>query len=487
MPVSARSRPALIAGLLFVVGLVALVGTGRWLAGGTVAYPLDDTYIHLAVARTLSEFGTWGVNPGELASASSSPGWTMLVAAGFALAGPRPGIALALNIAAAWGVVAVAGNWLHEAAVSRASGWLVALVALVPLPFLAGLGLEHTLHLLLVLLLVRAETPVRLGLLAAAATSVRYETVFVVAGLAIPLVRAGRWPEVGVSVGASAAVILGLGAWWVSAGGTFLPAGVLLKADPGRALIGNLREGMGIVVLMGVAGGLARHRAIPLLIAGTGLFVLGRVGWFYRYEAWLVAWAVLVIATAPRRRWSSWMVALALLVAAPRAVEACRRFPFAMRFVADADLAVAAWLSQRHAGETVGVHNLGAVAWAGDVGVVDVAGLGTPAITRAIAGHTLTPETLGALLAQAGAHFVVGGPEWRSGAPPPEAREVATLWVPFPVPPGDYPAVVVWSLDRTMDDALAAELAAGPWSSRVRVVWPAGSGRAGPGEETEKR
>ena len=53
--------------------------------GGTFMYPLDDTFIHMALARNLSYHGNWGMNPYEFASASSSVLYTLLLAGLFKL------------------------------------------------------------------------------------------------------------------------------------------------------------------------------------------------------------------------------------------------------------------------------------------------------------------------------------------------------------------------------------------------------------------
>src|SRR4030095_12715183 len=50
--------------------------------GGTLVYTLDDAALHLSIAQKLVAHGTWGVVPGSFESASSSPLWTLLVAAG---------------------------------------------------------------------------------------------------------------------------------------------------------------------------------------------------------------------------------------------------------------------------------------------------------------------------------------------------------------------------------------------------------------------
>ncbi len=175
-----RASPLLPAVTLLIAGYAALEAAARTLSGRAFTYPLDDAYIHLAVARTLAEQGTWGVNPGEFASASSSPLWTLLLTAGFAIFGPEPLWALGLNLVAGLGVLAVAARWLRAAGtppVAIALG-LLALVLVVPLPFLVGIGMEHGLQLLLALWLVtdRDAPAWRAGVLAAALTLTRYES-----------------------------------------------------------------------------------------------------------------------------------------------------------------------------------------------------------------------------------------------------------------------------------------------------------------------
>lgn len=73
-------RRQAIAAVVFLALTIALVVAVRHETGAAYTYPLDDTYIHTALARNLIEHGTWGINPGEFANASTSPVWTVLVA-----------------------------------------------------------------------------------------------------------------------------------------------------------------------------------------------------------------------------------------------------------------------------------------------------------------------------------------------------------------------------------------------------------------------
>src|SRR5262245_65913938 len=83
---------------LRLLGLAIAVGAfGIWIAcqvgvalrvNGRLLYTIDDAYIHMAMARNLAEHATYGVVPSVFSSASSSPLWTLLMGAIFAVS-PR--------------------------------------------------------------------------------------------------------------------------------------------------------------------------------------------------------------------------------------------------------------------------------------------------------------------------------------------------------------------------------------------------------------
>ena len=70
-------RLPVLAAISVVTAFAALQAISWTLAGG-FEYPLDDVYIHLAMAEGIAQ-GTYGVNPGEAASASSSALWPLLI------------------------------------------------------------------------------------------------------------------------------------------------------------------------------------------------------------------------------------------------------------------------------------------------------------------------------------------------------------------------------------------------------------------------
>jgi len=452
--------------------LVTLGATALLVAAADGVSPLDDAYIHLAVARTLVEHGTWGVNAGEFASASSSPGWTALLALVLrvAPAGYPAALGLASVSAAAVLWLAARGLWEDGLPGRWVNLGLAALVLAVPLPFLVGLGMEHVLHLALVLALVRTtarpaapgEGRARLGAvaaLAAAAVLVRTESAFVVAGLVAVLAWERRRVEAAVLGGAAFAALAAFGAWSVAQGGWLLPNSVLMKA-PARqgwwdGVVMAVDASGPLLALVGVAGlapaALAlpaahRRRAFLFVVAALLQLAFGRVGWLFRYEAWLVGWGVLLLVPVGRALAERGGGALAplLLVAAPlgvRSVEATWRYAPGARFVADVNQATADLLRSGWPGVRVAVEDLGVVAWAGGGIVTDLGGLGTTAITELHLGHRLRPDTVGAVLAERGVEVVVSGRAWMGGDVPPGLVEVGSLWAPYPSGPGVFETV----------------------------------------------
>jgi hypothetical protein len=143
LPATAMLSAALIFGLLQY---------WVWGQAGVFEYPLDDVYIHLAMAKNIVH-GTYGVNPGEPASAASSILYPLLLT-------PFPGTEAQRWLPLLWnsaGLLALAwtfGRLLQVAGFTGALGVFVAIVGPLALnmPGVAFTGMEHTLHALAALL-----------------------------------------------------------------------------------------------------------------------------------------------------------------------------------------------------------------------------------------------------------------------------------------------------------------------------------------------
>jgi hypothetical protein len=210
---------------------------------GTLVFPLDDTYIGMAIAKNLVLHGVWGISATRFGSAASSPGYILLLAGLYRITGPTVWGPLALSLT--FGFLALVMAWRLLAR----THWAVQLLALLaifyfaPLRVVGLLGMEHTLHLLLVLgflqlvgnALAQQKSPGwGLMMLTSAVVSVRYESLFMVgvAGL-LYLLQRQFWPAIRLGLAAAtpvalyAAVSMWNGSYW-------LPHSIAMKGLPGR-------------------------------------------------------------------------------------------------------------------------------------------------------------------------------------------------------------------------------------------------------------
>ena len=134
---------AVVAALLMLVA-VQIVAAQR--IGWVLEYPLDDVYIHLAMASEIAR-GGYGVNSGEFASAASSALYPVLLT-------PFPDSGLQRLLPLFWNVLGLGlcawlwGRALIWAGYRGLAGWVLA----IGVPVFTGsvstsyVGMEHTLH-----------------------------------------------------------------------------------------------------------------------------------------------------------------------------------------------------------------------------------------------------------------------------------------------------------------------------------------------------
>jgi hypothetical protein len=438
-----RERGVLPAALaLYLAALAGLVAVSVRLGGGTFTYPLDDTYIHLALAKHFAQGQAWGLTPGEFASCSSSPLWTLLLAAFsgrpatppsldavFGASPPAP-----LLLAALFGIVAmvVAHRVLRPRIANPTILFLVLVTAMAstPLPTLGMSGLEHALHACLVLVFVgtcgsvlsrdAAERRERWGLLLLAALlgSVRYESLMLVFCACLLFAWRRAW-GFAVALGLAAiAPVVAYGLWSMSHGWFFLPNSILLKVNvavpsgglPQESALAALARSPHLLGLMLAAGFLlftslragrrwsAGQVAVGLFLATAILHLLfARVGWLFRYEAYLVFLGVVVVALAagessdrlwPRGapaawRWTRTAALLALI--APlglRAGDALGRTPQASKNIHDQQIQMGEFVALYYRGHGVAANDVGAVSYLGDVRMLDLFGLADLEVAR---------------------------------------------------------------------------------------------------------
>lgn len=427
---------ALAAAAAWTVGLAARM---RAAAEGHWTFPLDDTYIHLSLARTLVESGTWGLVPGEVATATSSPLWALLLAGALALH-PVAWVAGALA-ATAGGLLLVAADGILRAAGLGPGARLLGLVGvalLTPLAPLVLQGMEHPLHAALaVAFLGRWSTrtgpgPVDPALvaLAALASATRLETAFLLAVPVLERVARGRRAEAAALVGAAALPWGLMGAFGVAHGGFWLPNSVVVKSvvlggdvDQARLwrvwanLARNARDApelavaaVALPVLPAGRAGAARRAAVAVaVLLHLGL---GAAGWGGRYEAWLMALVGVVgaeaLARASLRPGPGVALGLVALLGAWRAPALSLHAVGGAAAVWRMNVTLGRVAAHLPPDLVVASTDAGALTWFGRPRFVDLVGLGTTAVARRNVGQVLDGPAIGAIVEAHGAAMVVG-------------------------------------------------------------------------------
>ncbi|MCY2930242.1 MAG: hypothetical protein NTV86_12245 [Planctomycetota bacterium] len=477
--------PLAAAVAVFLLDVWYLYGAIVTKTGGTFTYPLDDSYIHMAVARNLAVRGVWGIRPDAFASCSSSPLWTLLLAAIYKLAGFSEFLPLLLASACGVGLLAAVFALLRRYRVGGAASLalLLAVVFLTPMPALALAGLEHLLHALLTVLALDAGArlladpsapgqPRRGGLflllLLPFLVATRYEGLFLAAALAVLLLLRKRFllALVGAAGAALPVVVYG----WVSRahGWLFLPNSIVAKkaqfslnhlGDAFFALGGRALAQLGwspylVSLLLALGLGVYLHRRavgkgfwepltlMTILLGATALMHLqcAGIGWFFRYDAYLMAAGLAVLAlllSAPVRSVSladtPWLAlaaagafALAMIYPALRGFDAQRHAALAGKNIFQQQCQMARFIETYYGDSCVALNDIGAVAFYSRTRCFDLWGLADRSTASARLEKRFGPSVIARLAKENNVRIAIVYPEWfrPSGGLPPEWRGV---------------------------------------------------------------
>lgn len=466
--------PLIVALALLWIAVWKMLGACTARCEGNLIYALDDAYIHMAIAKNLAFHGVWGVTQYAFTSSASSLIWPLLVALAFKLFGQSESVPLILNMICATGLLCVVHFLWRKNSVpaGTALGGLLALTFLMPVLPVMFTGLEHIFHTVVTIIAISAaarvlaekqepaqhrKTPLMPVLLTLPLVTIaRYEGLFLVLVVAVMLhIRRSMTSAVGaIASGALPVVVYGLISR--SQGWSFLPNSVLLKARP--VTIGSLQGLENMIYLFGLQVTQNPTVLITMLWSSILLFVLlnkrgtiwqaptlmlviylgmamlhvllGTLGWFYRYEAYLVATGIFVIVIATVDAWPSGVrdgadtkLRCAVLVL----VLAISCIPFLVRAVkSHADTVMAAgniyeqqyqmgmFVQRYYEGQCVAANDIGAVCYLGDVKCFDLWGLASVDMARMRTSGTATSDGIADLARQADVKVAIAYDNWFS-------------------------------------------------------------------------
>jgi hypothetical protein len=453
-----RFWPTLVATLLLWGAVTTLLLQSLKLNQGHLVYALDDTYIHMAIAKNFARHGVWGVTPYQFTSSSSSPLWTFLLAAIYFVFGVNNVAPLVLNILFAT-LLVVALGWILEFFAKGLPrlyilGIVLSVLFFAPIPSLIFTGLEHVLQTVVTLTFVcyaswllagRAANSrlavVTLALLGFLASTTRYEGLFAVGVVAFFLcVRRRGWLAFHLLFW-SALPLFVIGLVSVRHGWFWLPNSVVLKGNlplgPGGRLasftthaVANFTfSGLRVARLMAVSLLLLLYRftkgkgkddplhlLMSIFVVTSALhFMLASTGWFYRYEAYLVAMGLVAVAAPlfefarrfprtfrmPAGEWAG-VVALALTVLTATLLwsvgyDSLRVTPAATNDIYKCHYYMGQFIRRYYQGSAVAVNDLGMANFMADLQCTDLHGLADLDVARAMLQKRFDPQFMDAL------------------------------------------------------------------------------------------
>jgi hypothetical protein len=429
-----RHWPLVCSMVAYWAAMMMLVTVSIHRNEGRLIYPLDDTYIHMAVAKNLVAHHVWGVTRYEFTSSTSSPLWTLLLAACYFVFGVSDWTPLILDVMFGTLTVFIAYRFLARYIRGGIRVFAIMIIAVfaTPLPTLTMSGMEHVLQALLSLSFVYygilglstakpASGRAMLPALGALLVATRYEGVFLVFVVCILFLVQGRALFAFMLGIASLLPVSVYGAWCVSHGWYFLPNSVLLKGNMPQFDVSGMISLLGF----GALGAIQRNPHLLILftfslflllfhclhrgkawddIRRANLIFIGclllhlqfaRTGWLYRYEAYLVLLGVIVIGIAidsllPEKivwRFSGERLplygaaTLLILVAGMSFAERTLASPSvtlqASKNIYEQQYQMGTFLKEFYQGKTVALNDIGAVSYLADVRIIDLWGLGS--------------------------------------------------------------------------------------------------------------
>jgi hypothetical protein len=481
---------------VYLVAVAILFVQIRARTQGHFTYALDDAYIHLALSENLAH-GHYGINPSEYASPSSSILWPFLLIP-FAGTAFHPFVPLAWNLL--FGIVAAAligrfvalwpplGEGRGEMPFWQQAIAAALLIAIANLPSLTFVGMEHVLQVLLSIACATgiaealSDRPIPTWTLFAAAIAplVRYEDLALSFAVAIALYAMGSWRKAAALMTIAILPLLAFSAFLHSLGLPLLPVSVLVKADAyqgGSALgkpihlaIENTVQALfdapriPFVVLFLLFAALSwqattRQRrlllAAPAILA-AGHLLVGRFGWFHRYEIYALIFLVLLTMRilAERPRFLFGYFALGLACCAAPYIEGMSLTPYAAADIYKQQHQMHRFVTEFYHG-TFAVNDLGQVSFERTPGtyVLDVGGLASVETSRQ---QNKTADWLQDIVARHHADLAILYPGWFSI--PDSWTAVGKMCVPDHPTVLSAPCVVFYSTNPAQDQTIRTEL-----------------------------
>lgn len=447
---------------------------------GMLTYCLDDAYIHLAIAKNLANHGIWGVTGYEFSSSSSSILWTILLTGWNILFGVNAYAPFIINLLFAMLLITFVHsifkqnkkNWFHKVI------FLSLFIFFTPLPSLVFSGMEHILQIIIALAVIYLSASVLengsscvekkywLLLLAPLATMARYEGLFLIFIVCILFIfrRNYRFGAVFGLLGILPIVLFGQIAAFN--GWHFIPTSVLLKGDaPSFAHMFDILYSLGLnsiekaydapevfvlLLLILVSFIMEQKKTNNFWVKNQLMKVMyvvitllhmqyAKFGWFYRYEAYLVALGIIILGVSyeikPFRLSSMGKIQnlaailLVIIILFPllsRAARSLIDIPYAAENINRQQYQMASFIKKYYNNAVITANDIGAICFFTDIRLIDLAGLASIDVADAMRSKQFNKSFVTALSNKEKAEIAVIYESWYSGIIPNNWVKVGT-------------------------------------------------------------
>jgi hypothetical protein len=480
--------PLFAAVVVLILTTAAILVVSISLNQGHLVYALDDPYIGMATARNFAQYGVWGATRYGFTSCSSPPLWTLLLSLTSYLAGEHQVAPMLWDLLFALGDLLAAYAILSWYKVPPMASFiaLLALVLFIPLPALIMTGMEPPMQILVSMLTVfvaarwlSGESPglaradsVWLLILAPVVTGVRFEGMFLIIAIGLILLALRRWLYALAFCALGFLPVVLYGIISVSKGWYWLPNSVLLKAtlpssgSPGAfilslcyAVMTNTRMALHVPALLlavllvylaasGKGSGPRESRQLMgaiLLLVGIAHMEFVRPTLLYRYDAYLSAMAIILVAAQvpllaphwPRMlSFDTWAVpknlaaaVLVLALAFPLVMEGgvlLWQVPQCANNIYEQQYQMALFVRKYYQGSSIALNDIGAVNYYADIHCLDLWGLASLPVAKAKRSHHYELAEVASFSQQANVRIAILYDEWFAGMLPPEWVRVGT-------------------------------------------------------------
>ncbi len=437
-----RYWPLIIAAMVLWITIFILFRESITVNQGIFTYVLDDTYIHMAMAKNLALHGIWGVDKYGFTSSSSSPLWILLLSCVYFLFGVNTFVPLILNLILATIFIFISYSIFKFYKLPSAYNliFVLFLIFFTPIPAVVFTGMEHILQIVLIIsfvfIAVQMLSKDKTGdleyfillILAALVVAVRYEDAILVSIVAVMFLLQKRlWNFLSV-ICASTIPVFAYGIFSIMNGWFFLPNSLITKTIFVESKT-KLLSSEGFLVLWNNFINITNiYIFIPLVLAlsilifrfnknktfwdapslmiiifiGTALLhmIVARVGWFYRYEAYLISFGIMAIAVgiseylpavsrlnkklAYRHLAVILVILLLFIPLSGRGYNSFNEVPTATHNIYDQQYQMALFIQHYYQGDAISLNDVGAVNYIADIKSVDLLGLSGLNVSKAI-------------------------------------------------------------------------------------------------------